>query len=88
MSEHIDNLVELGYIYKENSTNDKREKLIKISEEGEKINKIIETEFDEYNHKIKDKLGKDNYDFLVKTLESFIASEKTNMCNCLGKEEK
>ena len=88
ISEHIDNLVELGYIYKETSTNDKREKLIKISEEGEKINKIIETEFDEYNHKIKDKLGKDNYDFLVKTLESFIASEKSNMCNCLGKEEK
>ena len=45
-------------------------------------------ELDEKANGIKDKLGKDNYDFLVKTLESFIASEKTNMCNCLGKEEK
>ena len=54
----------------------------------ERVESGSTSEFDEYNHKIKDKLGKDNYDFLVKTLESFIASEKTNMCNCLGKEEK
>lgn len=66
---HISALEEKGYVYKETSSSDKRSFYIMPSDKAAVLVKNTETKLNQQLKAIENRLGKDNFDLLVKLLQ-------------------